>query len=302
MPHRRGPIVATVVAGLLWGSSFVVVKHGLRSIDPYWFVFLRFATAAVIAVTYAALTGRIGTVRRLLRDPLVIWLGVTNGVGFALQFRGQAMTTAGKAALFVNSSTILVAIASRFVFRERFTPAKVAAIVVGMLGVFLVTTGGALRVAAGPELAGDLLIITAAVIWTAFILLDKRIVESGDVDVRALTAAMVTMTALTALPLALVMGRGGLPAFDGRLWVVGYTALFCTVLPFLLWTWGLKSITATTSCVILLIEIVFALALVGLVFGERLTAGAAVGAALIMGAVFLISREPPTHAHEGGLG
>jgi len=289
--HHRGPIAATLLAGLLWGSSFVVVKLGLRSIDPYWFVLLRFTTAAVVAVSYAAATGRLRVVGHLLRDPLVVWLGITNGIGFVFQFQGQTMTTAGKAALFVNSSTILVAIASRFLFRERFTPAKGAAVVVGMAGVFLVTTGGSLRFTAGPELVGDLLVIAGAVVWTAFILLDKRIVESREIDVRALTAAMVTVTALTALPVAIVLGDGGPPSLDARLWVVVYTALFCTVLPFLLWTWGLKSITATSSCVILLVEIVFALALAAVAFGERLTPGATVGAALIVGAVLLVSRD-----------
>jgi len=290
LSRRRAPIAATALAGLLWGSSFIVVKLGLRSIDPYWFVLLRFATAAAVAVSYAAMTGRGRAFGRLLTDPLVIWLGVSNGIGFALQFQGQTLTTAGKAALFVNSSTILVAIASRYLFRERFTSVKVAAIAVGMLGVLLVTTGGVFRLTAGPELRGDLLVLAAAVLWTAFILLDKRIVASADVDVRALTAAMTTVTALTVLPVALVLGHGGPPPLDARLWVVGYTAVLCTVLPFLLWSWGLKFISATSSCVILLIEIVFAIALAAVVFGERLTPGAMVGAALIMGAVYLISR------------
>ncbi|MCD4690511.1 DMT family transporter, partial [bacterium] len=276
-------MAATALAGLLWGSSFVVVKHGLRSIDPYWFVLLRFSAAAVLAVAYAAVSGRLREVGRLLRHPLVIWLGISNGIGFALQFNGQTLTTAGKAALFVNSNMVFVAIASCFVLRERFTRAKAAAVVVGMLGVFMVTTGGSLRFTPGPELAGDMLILTAAVVWTVFVLLNKELASSDHVDLRALTAAMVTLTALTALPLALVFGRGGPPALDGRLWVVGYTAVFCTVLPFFLWTWGLRSISATSSCVILLVEIVFALVLAGLVFGERLVPGAMVGAAMIVG-------------------
>ena len=63
------------------------------------------------------------------------------------------------------------------------------------------------------------------------------------------------------------------------------------MLPFLLWSWGLKRIPATSSCVILLIEIVFALVLAAVVFGERLTPGAMFGALLIMGAVLLVARE-----------
>ncbi len=291
MKGRRTAVAATVLSGLLWGSSFVVVKLGLRTIDPYWFVFMRFAAASLIAVGYVAATGRLAGLSAALRHPLVIWLGVTNAVGFMLQFKGQTLTTASKAALFVNSSTILVAIASWFVFRERLSRMKTAAIVLGMIGVIMVTTGGRFRLMLGAELAGDALIFGAAIIWTAFILLNKRIVAGHIADVRVLTAAMVTVTALTALPLAVVFGRGGLPEFSGDLLVVGYTALFCTVLPFLLWTWGLKRISATGSCVILLVEIVFALALATAVLGERLSQGAALGAVLVVAAVAMMSLE-----------
>lgn len=289
MKEHRTAVAATVLSGLLWGSSFVVVKLGLRTIDPYWFVFMRFATASAIAIGYVAVLGRLSGLRAALRHPLVIWLGVTNAVGFVMQFQGQTLTTASKAALFVNSSTILVAIASWFVFRERLTRVKTAAIVLGMIGVVMVTTGGRFRLMPGAELTGDALIFGAAIIWTAFILLNKRIVAEHIADVRVLTAAMVTVTALTALPLAAVFGRGGLPELSLDLWVVVYTALFCTVLPFLLWTWGLKRISATGSCVILLVEVVFALTLATVVLGERLSTGVMLGAVLIVSAVALTS-------------
>ncbi len=291
MKGHRAAVAATALSGLLWGSSFVVVKLGLRTIDPYWFVFLRFATASGIALGYVAAIGRLSGFRAALRHPLVIWLGVTNAVGFVMQFQGQTLTTASKAALFVNSNSILVAIASFFVFRERLTRLKTAAIVLGMIGVVMVTTGGRFRLMPGAELTGDALIFGAAIVWTVFVLLNKRIVAEHIADVRVLTAAMVTVTALTALPLAAVFGRDGLPQFSMNLWVVAYTALFCTVLPFLLWTWGLKRISATGSCVILLVEIVFALALATAVLGERLSVGAMLGAVLIVAAVALTSVE-----------
>ena len=74
----------------------------------------------------------------LLRNPLVIWLGVSNAAGFVFQFKGQTLTTAANAALLINASTISVAIASRLVFRERFGRLKVIAVIVGTLGVFFV--------------------------------------------------------------------------------------------------------------------------------------------------------------------
>jgi len=287
----RGAVLATLAAGLLWGSSFTVVKIGLRSIDPFWFVFLRFALASVLAVLVCVLTGRSGYLRAFLKNPLVLWLGVSNAAGFVFQFKGQTMTSASNAALLINASTIFVAVASGVFFRERFGPMKVLAVLVGMVGVLLVTTGGRPSLGGGAALRGDLLVLTAAFLWTFFILLDKKIVASGPADVPALTAAMVTVTAVSALPVALVLGDGGFPAPSPGLWAVPYTAVLCTVAPFFLWTWGLKRITATTSSVVLLTEVVFALALASMLLGERLSIAGFVGSALILAAVALASRE-----------
>jgi drug/metabolite transporter (DMT)-like permease len=291
MRGSRGAILATLGAGLLWGSSFSVIKIGLRTIDPYWFVFLRFTCASVLALSYLAVAGRLRDVASLLRSPLVIWLGVTNAVGFVFQFKGQTLTTAGHAALIINSCTIYVAIASRFVFGERFGALKTLAVAMGMLGVFLVTTGGRPSGALGAALRGDLLILVAAFTWTAFILLDKKIVAALTVDVRALTGAMVVVTAATALPFALVFGRGSFPSGSPEWWTIPYTAVFCTVIPFFLWTWGLRLITATASSVIMLSEVVFALALAAAILGERLAPAGFAGSALIIVAVLLASRE-----------
>jgi drug/metabolite transporter (DMT)-like permease len=299
MRDSRGAILATLGAGLLWGSSFSVIKVGLATIDPYWFVFLRFGCGSLLALAYLALSGRLGRVGPLLRSPLVIWLGVTNAVGFVFQFKGQTLTTAGHAALIINSCTIYVAIASRFVFKERFGPLKTLAVALGMVGVFLVTTGGRVGAAIGPTLRGDLLVLVGAFTWAAFILLDKRILQSVTVDVRALTGAMVIVTALTALPCAVVLGRGAFPTASPEWWTIPYTAVFCTVIPFFLWTWGLKRITATASSVIMLSEVVFALALAAAVLGERLSGAGFAGSALIIGAVLLASRETQAEAVTG---
>ena len=299
MKGSKGAVLATIAAGLLWGSSFAVVKIGLRSIDPFWFVFLRFAAASVLVVLFSALTGRIRRVLVLLRNPLVLWLGVSNAAGFVFQFKGQTMTTAANAALLINASTLFVAMASRVVFRERFGPLKVIAVVVGMAGVFLVTTGGRPSAAMGAALHGDLLVLTAAFLWTFFILLNKQIVAVRSVDVHALTAAMVTVTTVVALPVALVFGGGGFPKMSVELWTVPYTAVFCSIAPFYLWTWGLKRITATTSSIVLLTEIVFALALAAVLLGERLSPVALVGSALILAAVALASREKGEEAPVG---
>jgi drug/metabolite transporter (DMT)-like permease len=289
MRGRKGAVVATVAAGLLWGSSFIVVKVGLASLDPHWFVFLRFVTAAVVALAAAALVGRLGEVVRLLRHPLVVWMGVTNAAGFILQFRGQTLTTAGKAALLVNTNTIFVAAASWLFLRERLTPAKALGVAAGIAGAFLVTTGG--RLEGGGTVEGDATILGAAVVWTAFTLINKRVVVSRRASIGALSAAVPVLTALFSLPAAVVLAPERLPAVGWSLWPVAYTAVLCTVIPFSLWSWGLRHISATASTVILLTEVVFAMALAAVVLGERQPAAALWGGLLIGVAILLASLD-----------
>jgi len=295
----RGAVLATVGSALLWGSSFAVIKIGLGSIDPYWFAFLRFAIASLVALLAMAALGELREVGLLLRSRLVLLLGLTNAVGFILQFKGQTMTSAGNAALLVNSSTIYVALASHFFLRERFGVLKILAVVIGVVGVALVTTGGRPSLDLGGNFRGNVFVLFAAFIWTAFILLDKKIVANHDVDMRALTAAMVTVTAIAALPAALVFGHGAFPRLSGGWWTVPYTSVFCTVAPFFLWSWGLRRISATTSSVLMLSEVIFALILAGIILGERLSAGAIVGSGLIIGAAVLASRETGSELASG---
>ncbi len=299
MKGSKGAILATLGAGLLWGSSFSVIKIGLRSIDPYWFVFFRFLFASAIALAVTASIGKLSSVLALLRHPVVVLLGVTNALSFILQFKGQTMTTAANAALLINTCTIFVAIMSRFVFRERFGPLKSIAVVIGVIGVYLVTTGGRIAVQAGPGLVGDLLVLGAALFWTFFIILNKKALSGRGVDVRSLTTAMFVATAAGALPAALVFGRGSFPGVTPQWWAVPYTAVFCTIIPFFLWAWGLKRVSATTSSVIMLTEVVFALALAALLLGERLSGGGLVGSVLIMGAVALASRDAAAEGPAG---
>ncbi|MBD3347571.1 MAG: EamA family transporter [Candidatus Eisenbacteria bacterium] len=299
LTRSTSAVLATVLASLLWGSSFSVIKIGLRTIDPYWFVFLRFSIAAALALVYLWSIGRLGKALALARHPLVIWLGVANAVGFIFQFKGQTLTTAVNAALIINSCTIYVAIVSKFVFGERFGPPKLLGVALGILGVYLVTTGGRLTVAFGESVRGDLIVLGGALAWTAFIVLDKKVVELLDVDVRSLTGAMVLLTALSSLPAAVIFGRGEFPGVSPELWTIPYTSVFCTILPFFLWTWGLKAISATTSSVVMLSEVVFALVIAALLLGERLTAGGFAGSALIVVAILLASREPAVKTATG---
>jgi DME family drug/metabolite transporter len=68
--------------------------------------------------------------------------------------------------------------------------------------------------------------------------------------------------------------------------------VFCTSIAILLWAMGLEGVSATSSATIMLLEIVTALVISMTLLEESLRPVAAVGAALVLAAVYLVaSRE-----------
>jgi drug/metabolite transporter (DMT)-like permease len=68
-----------------------------------------------------------------------------------------------------------------------------------------------------------------------------------------------------------------------------YTAIFCWVLPYYFWLKGLRSISPVTSAVLLLVEIIVAVAISTIFLGETLTVISGIGSIFIIIAILLVS-------------
>jgi drug/metabolite transporter (DMT)-like permease len=73
------------------------------------------------------------------------------------------------------------------------------------------------------------------------------------------------------------------------LWAVVFTAFFNTVVPFVLYQQGLKHLTASSSAVVLMLEIVVAILISATFLGEAFTAFAWIGALAVLGSILLVS-------------
>ena len=75
-----------------------------------------------------------------------------------------------------------------------------------------------------------------------------------------------------------------------RAWAsIVYTAIVCWVIPYYLWLEGLKHLSASTSTVLLLSEVVVAVVASILVLQEPITVFSSIGALLIVIAIVLVS-------------
>ncbi len=287
--RREGAIALgeTSLAAALWGTSFPVISVALREgLEPTTFLFLRFALASPL-VLVLALTMR-KDLRRHFMDRGVWVVALLNAVGFFCQFVGQVRTSASVAALLVNLSVVLAAVGSAVFLKERLGAYKVSGVVLAFAGTALIATNGDLGSVTGGELLGDALYITAAVSWAGYIVYAKGRTDAAGWDPVAVSACIVSLTALFALPPALLFwGAGSMTPLSWE--AIVYTAVFNSAIPFVLYQSGLRWLTATSSAIVLMLEVVVAVLISVVALGEAFSFFSAVGAAAVLSSILLVS-------------
>ena len=284
-----------MMAGVLWGTSFVTIQWGLDDgFHPVVFVAMRFIFAFSFALIVARLMGPLDS--WLLRSPWVWALGISNSAGFLFQYFALDYTVATKAALITNLSLVFVAPMSYLWLRERFTPLKVGALMAVVPGVLLLTTGGDLGVLQGSEFLGDMLSLCAGLSWAFYIIISKHMLDDPRVSVSSLTLWVMGTTAAILVPMGLILLGTGTETLEGvgRVgWAMAvYTGVVCSTVAYLLWTGGLRGVTATVSAILLLVMVIVAGVMDYVFQGTEMGVVAWGGAAILLVAMLLVSLEP----------
>jgi drug/metabolite transporter (DMT)-like permease len=283
---KKKALLLTGLAGFLWGTSFPAIKIGLRYMDAYTFAFLRFLVASLIMLSVLLLTKNFNF--NFNKKRLILFLGVANGLAYLLQYIGMVFTTASKSSLFINLSAVWVALLSPIVLKERLGGKKIVGVTVSLLGVLLMTTNLNLSSLSQGAVFGDLLVIGAGVIWAFFMVYNKPLVKESSNTVQSMTWLLL-FTLLPLLPTA-SFSAGNFFSLPLDAWLaIFYTAILCWVIPYYLWLKGLKHISVVTSGVVLLTEVIVAVAIATLVLGEVLTVVSGLGALFIIIAILLVS-------------
>ncbi|MBX2993017.1 MAG: DMT family transporter [Bacteroidetes bacterium] len=257
---------------LIWASTFVAMKIGLRDISPVLMTGIRFTFAALFFLTLFA--------RRILPlSPDALkkgsFLGLILFLGFISQNIGLNYTTASKSA-FITSLMVVFVPVLQFVIEKR------SPTVGNILGIAIVVGGlWLLSAPAGSEFNfGDMLTLVCAVLFAYYIVY-------LDVASRAMTALQLTFLQSAACA---VLGMASAFLFEEILFnpttsmlvSVGYLTLFATVLTTLVQTTFQKYTTPTRAAVIFTIEPVWASIYAYFILGEMLGELGMIGGALIV--------------------
>lgn len=276
-----------MVVIVVWGSNLAVVKGAFDEILPLAFNATRFTLAAVTLLVLLRFRGE--TILTSRRDGLwMIALGLIGHTAYQVLFiEGISVTTATHAALIFGISPVVVAILSWFLGHERVTAAGWAGAALAFGGVYVIMAGRPPAGGPAPSLAGDLLVLLAAISWCVYTVLARPILaRHSPLKVTALSMAW---GALALLPFcagsvrAQNWGRISLAGWGA----IGYSFVFALVIAYLLWYRSVREVgNVRTSIYSNLVPVTGTLS--GWLFlGERLYPALGLGAGAIFAGIAL---------------
>ena len=249
--------------------------------DTFTMLFLRFGISASIMTFILILRKEPFPRGRVLA--LLIGMGALGYVGQSFSYLSAIKyASAGLVALLLYLYPMFVFILSVIFLREKVTWAKVAALVLALVGTAL-TVGPA-----GGQFLGIFFAIFAAVVYSVYIIVGADVTK----HVSAVQSSLVIFASAGAVYGMLTAVNGAhLPASSSGWWSMAGIVLLATVIPVVTFLAGLERIGPTNAAMLSTLEPVVTVLLAAWLFAERLEPLTMVGGALILVAVVVLTRS-----------
>jgi drug/metabolite transporter (DMT)-like permease len=287
--------IALAVVYVVWGSTYFGIKIAVDTIPPLLAAGSRFSAAAILLAGILALRG---TSLRITRSELVasaIAGGLLLGLGVGLVHVAETRIDSSVAAMIAGTVPLQI-ILMRLVAAENPARATRLSTLAGLVGLLLVVAPG---LGAGSTALGLAVMIAATISWSTGSFLSKRLALPRNPFVA--TAWEMALGGTFLMFGAAVFGEYGQLssetfALDSVLaWI--YLVIMGSLVGFTAYAWLLKVAPISLVVTHQYVNPLVAIAL-GVVFlGERPSPLTLVGAALIIGAVYVaIKSEFPRKA------
>jgi drug/metabolite transporter (DMT)-like permease len=266
-----------IVITLFWGGTFLAVQYAVTLSDPFFFVGLRFATAA-IAVGLLSLRSLRGLT--LLELKAGVAIGIAIAFGYSLQTWGLQSISSSKSAFITAMYVPLVPLLQWLCLGRMPGLMSCVGIALAFIGLILLAGPDGNVLALG---AGELITLVGALAIAAEIILISA--WAGKVDVRRVTVVQLATASLVAFTMMIPAGES-VPSFSPGLLVVALgLGIFSAIIQVVM-NWAQRSVSPTRATVIYTGEPVWA-GIFGRMAGEKLPMLALLGAAFIVAGVLV---------------
>ncbi len=268
----KPPEALLILITMFWGGTFLAVQYAMTLSGPFFFVGLRFATAA-LAVGLLSIKSMRG----------LTWLEVKAGVAIGIAIAmGYSMQTWGLQTIPSSKSAFITAMYVPLVPLLQWVCLGKMPGIMSWLGVALAFTG--LIFLAGPEGtsltlgAGEIITLLSALAIAAEIIMIS--LWAGRVDIKRVTIVQLATASVVAFATMIPAGES-MPSFSVGLVVIALgLGIFSAIIQVTM-NWAQRSVSPTRATVIYTGEPVWA-GIFGRIAGERLPLLALFGGALIV--------------------
>jgi len=163
-------IVALVVAIVIWGANWPVMKAGLDHVTPLWFSSLRFASGALCLLLWQAMRGELRLPRRG-DGQFITTVGLLQMLAFtALGAVAMTHLPAGRSAMLSYVTPLWVVPASALCFGERVSRQTVAGVAICAAGVAILVNPASIDWADASVVGANAILLIASLCWAVCIL------------------------------------------------------------------------------------------------------------------------------------
>ena len=294
MKQHSGSLLI-IIAGVFWATMGIFVRAlGAYGFDSIQISAFRLLAAAVCFVLILLCRDRRGMKIRLKDVPLFLGLGVGSvAIMTCCYFSAIRMLNMSTAAILLYTSPIWVMLMSMIFFREKVTGRKIVALVCAFGGCVLVSGIGSGSINA----AGIAVGVASGVAYGLYSIF-------GNIALRRYSPFTVTAWGFLIAAIAvLALSRPAemmdtIAACDEKarlaLLVIA-TGVVTAVIPYLLYTIGLKSVEPSRAAILATSEPMMATVLGIIVYGEDMSAASVLGILGILAAIIVLNtgkRQP----------
>ena len=286
--------IASVLGALiLWSSSFVAIKFAYTTYPPLTLAVVRFIVATLILGALTLLPKN--RVKLEKKDIFTVAVcGLTGIMLYAvLQNIAMQWTSASSATLIIASYPIITLLMESLIYKKKLSVVKIIAVLIAIVGVVILAYVKAETRIEG-ELLGILLLVLAGVVWAVYNFMTKKVVNRYP-PITLLFYSTLFGT-IFMLPLALLERAQWQQPTAVSFLCMMFLGVFCSVIAFLLYNHGLKTMAPSTITSMLNLVPIFGVFFSWLLLGEQVTLRKFVGGAIVIFGVMLSVRNTKTES------
>ncbi len=305
-PRRRQRLAQLLlwVTPALWSSNYIIARASEGVIAPHALALGRWTLALLLMLPFSAAALVHGFARWRAEWKQMLLLGALGmWICGAFVYQGAHTTSAVNIGLIYAATPVAIALVSRRLLHEHVGAGQQAAMAMAMAGVIFVIVKGDLgHLWSVRFTVGDLWILAAAISWVAYTVLLQRWPSALGPGPRL--AAITFGGVLVLLPftvLEAVLWPG--PPFGAKAaWLIVLAALLPGFLSYQAYAYMLRELGAARSSLVMYLSPVYAAFTAWWLLGEAPRGYHAIGAALILPAIYLATHRPGPRPKPGDNG